>query len=286
MLWCAASESHPRLSYAALGDLLARIDNDVVGALPPPQRDALDAALHGGSRPPDADPRAVATAVLSVLETLALRQPVVVAIDGLQWLDRPSGRVLEFCTRRLTGPVGLVASRHSYGASTGPPGELRLRHAERMDVRRLTPLNVRALRHVVRQRADRPLALRALERVNEASGGNLFYALELARELPVDGPPPPALMLPPRLQEIVEARLAGLDADLEELLLAVAALAEPTADLLSRALGSSAAVLLDEAEERGLVEYDGHRVRFSIRCSPSASRRAPRWPVSAACTAA
>ena len=263
VLWCAASESHPRLSYAALGDLLARIDNDVVGALPPPQRDALDAALHGGSRPPDADPRAVATAVLSVLETLALRQPVVVAIDGLQWLDRPSGRVLEFCTRRLTGPVGLVASRHSYGASTGPPGELRLRHAERMDVRRLTPLNARALRHVVRQRADRPLALRALERVNEASGGNLFYALELARELPVDGPPPPALMLPPRLQEIVEARLAGLDADLEELLLAVAALAEPTADLLSRALGSGAGVLLDEAEERGLVEYDGHRVRFS-----------------------
>ena len=40
VLWCAASESHPRLSYAALGDLLAQIDNDVVGALPPPQRDA------------------------------------------------------------------------------------------------------------------------------------------------------------------------------------------------------------------------------------------------------
>ena len=99
--------------------------------------------------------------------------------------------MLEFCTRRLTGPVGLVASRHANAASTGPPGELRLRHPERMDVRRLTPLNARALRHVVRQRADRPLALSALERVNEASGGNLFYALELARELPVDARPRP-----------------------------------------------------------------------------------------------
>src|SRR4029078_3299709 len=65
VLWCAASESHPRLSYAALGDLLPRIDNDVVATLPPPQRDALDAALNGGSGPHDADTRAVATGVQS-----------------------------------------------------------------------------------------------------------------------------------------------------------------------------------------------------------------------------
>jgi DNA-binding CsgD family transcriptional regulator len=263
VLSCAASESDPRLSYGALGELLARIDRDVVGALPPPQRDALDAALiHGGSGPPDAEPRAVATAVLSVLEQLARSRPVMVAIDGLQWLDRPSARVVEFCTRRLRGPVGLMASRHSGAGHLGPPGELRLRHPERMDVRRLAPLDARALRHVMRQRADRPLALHALERVNEASGGNLFYALELARALPAEGPAPPALLLPPRLQEIVESRLAGLDGEVEELLLAVAALTEPTVELLTRALGAGTGVLLDEAEEHGLVEYDGHRVRF------------------------
>jgi hypothetical protein len=217
-----ASPSEARLPYAALAKLLGGLEGELLNALPPPQRDALDAALlDAGTRLPDPDPRAVATAVLSLLEALAEDQPLVVAIDGLQWLDRPSARVVEFCARRFSGRVGLVASRRA----NGPVGELRLRQPERMDVLRLAPLDSRALRQVVGQRVEQPLALRALERVNEASGGNLNYALELARALPAEGPPPPALLLPARLRESVENRLAGLDHELEEVLLAVAALA-------------------------------------------------------------
>jgi DNA-binding CsgD family transcriptional regulator len=256
-----ANASEACLPYVALATLLAGVESEQMEALPPPQRDALDAALlDAGSRLPDPCLRAVATAVLSLLEALAEDQPLVIAIDGLQWLDRPSARVVEFCARRFMGRVGLVASRRA-GATVA--GELRLRQPERMDVLRLAPLDTRALRQVVGQRVEQPLALSALERVNEASGGNLNYALELARALPVDGPPPPALLLPPRLRESVESRLAGLDHELEEVLLAVAALAKPTIALVSQALGPEATRLLDEAEDRGLVNSEGHRLRFT-----------------------
>jgi hypothetical protein len=36
---------------------------------------------------------------------------VVLAVDDVQWLDRPSARVLEFTIRRLADlPVGVLAS--------------------------------------------------------------------------------------------------------------------------------------------------------------------------------
>ena len=110
---------------------------------------------------------------------------------------------------------------------------------------------------------DGPLGRRALARVQEASGGNPFYALELARALPAGGPPSPALPLPASLDEVVAARLAGLGREVEEVLLAIAALSEPTLELLERALGPGVARLLEAAEERGVVALEGGQVRFT-----------------------
>src|SRR4051794_21553260 len=102
VLWCAASPSETRLSYAALTDLLGGVEEQLLERLPGAQREALDAALlrsAPGSR--EIDRRAVACAMLSVLEALARQGAAVVAVDDLQWVDGPSARVLEFCARRL-----------------------------------------------------------------------------------------------------------------------------------------------------------------------------------------
>jgi len=256
VLSCVTSLTDASLPYHALANLFEKVDREALETLPPPQRDAYDRALLQGSA--DADPRAVATAVLTLLEEMGEEEMVVVAIDGTEWLDAHTARVVEFCARRLTGPIGFIGTRRS-----NAHGELVLRHPERLHVLRLGPLDSRALRHVVGRRMERPLALSWLERVNEASGGNLNHALELARALPADGPPPPALLLPAGLEEIVETRLEGLSPGLEEALLAVAALTEPTVETLTLALGPECEALLDEAEERGLVEYDGNRLRFT-----------------------
>ena len=108
VLTCRAAESEARLSYAALGDLL----DFELPDLPAPQQRALDAALLRAEvegAPPDQ--RAVAVASLGVLRTLAASDPVILAIDDVQWLDAPSARVLAFVVRRLEDvPIGILVA--------------------------------------------------------------------------------------------------------------------------------------------------------------------------------
>ena len=265
VLDCEARAPETRLAYDALGDLLSGVEAADVAALPRPQCDALSGALlcKPDCAGDDTDPRAVATAVLTLIERLAQKRPLLLAIDDMQWIDEPSAQVLAFCARRLKGRVGLVVTRRSGAERVLPERELRLRDPDRLEIRRLAPLDGRYLRRLVRQRALRPLPRGTLERIHEVSGGNPLYALELARVLPGDGPPPPALPLSLSLQEMVEARLADLGEPLEEALLAMAAMARPTVDLVVQVLGPESEVLLDDAEDRGLIERDGRRLRFT-----------------------
>ena len=63
-------------------------------------------------RPPDE--RAVAMGFLGALRALAASQPLVVAIDDVQWLDPSSAGIVGFAARRLRDePVGLLLARRS-----------------------------------------------------------------------------------------------------------------------------------------------------------------------------
>src|SRR5215210_364739 len=79
VLSCSGSTSEAQLSFVALGDLLGDALPELLPALPRPQAKALAGALR----------------------VLAQARPVAVAIDDVQWLDRPSAFVLEFALRRL-----------------------------------------------------------------------------------------------------------------------------------------------------------------------------------------
>ena len=261
VLACAPTAPETRLSFAALGDLLADVDDTELEPLPGPQRAALGAALlRTDPGAAEVDRRAVGTGVLSLLEGLAAAHPVVVAIDDLQWLDQPTARALEFAMRRLAGSVGLIASRR---VGEGAGAVLELRDPDRIEIRELGPFGVADLGRVVHERTAKRLPHPALARVHETSGGNPFYALELARALPADGAQPGGLPLPASLDEVVAARLAGLGADGEAALLAIAALADPTIELVERALGPHGVESVEEAEDRGVVEFDGIRWRFA-----------------------
>ncbi len=260
---CAGSSSDARLSYAALADLYRDVDIEALKDLPPPQRDALDAALLRAHPESEIDPLAVATASLSVVEELAMNGPVLIAIDDLQWLDNPTARVVEFCSRRIGGPIGILAARRP-GMSDGPvPPAIALREPDRVQLREVGTLSDTELRKLLSERAPDPLERRLLGRISEASGGNPFYALELSRGLEADATRATALPLPQSLEDVVTAKLAGLPEEVYEALLATAALADPTPDLLERAYGSDAIAALEAAEERQLVLMDGERVRFA-----------------------
>jgi DNA-binding CsgD family transcriptional regulator len=260
---CAGSSSDARLSYAAMADLYREVDIEALKDLPPPQRDALDAALLRAHPESEIDPLAVATASLSVVEELAMDGPVLIAIDDLQWLDNPTARVVEFCSRRMAGPIGILAARRP-GTSEGPvPPAIALREPDRVELRKVGALSDPELRKLLRDRAPDPLERRLLARISEASGGNPFYALELSRGLEAGATPAAALPLPKSLEDVVDAKIAGLPEEVYEALLATAALADPTPGLLERAFGPDALAALEAAEERQLVVIDGERVRFA-----------------------
>jgi DNA-binding CsgD family transcriptional regulator len=187
----------------------------------------------------------------------------LIAIDDLQWLDNPSARVIEFCSRRLTGPIGVLAARRP-GASDDPvPAAIALRDPGRGELRELDVLGDADLRKLLVDRAPDPLPRPTVSRISEASGGNPFYALELSRGLQTDAPRAAPLPLPATLEEVVDAKVAGLADEVVEILLATAVLANPTTDVLKRAFGPDAIAALEAAEEGELIVTDGERVRFA-----------------------
>ncbi len=137
------------LAFAGLADLLEPVAEEVLPELPEPQQRALKVALlrqdPGSGR---VDQRAVSAGTSAVLRSLTRRGPVVVAVDDLQWLDRPSARVLEFALRRLADvPLGVLASeRVEHGVR--PPLVLdRAAPEERFRRVELGPLSLAGLHH-------------------------------------------------------------------------------------------------------------------------------------------
>src|SRR4051794_20378433 len=104
------AEAERGLAHVGLGDLLQDVLDDVLPALPGPRRRALEVALLLEEASDDAvDPRALAIATQSALQVLAQDEPLLVAIDDVQWFDASSAGALAFALRRIAGsPVLLL----------------------------------------------------------------------------------------------------------------------------------------------------------------------------------
>src|SRR6266511_2104335 len=205
------AEAERSLAYAGLGDLFEGVLDDVLPALPPPRRRALEVALLLEEAGEEAvDERALGTATRSALQLLAEKGPLVVAIDDLQWFDRSSAGALAFALRRLGAtPVLLLLAWRLADRAQRSEVEQAL-PAENVQRLRVGPLSVGALHRFLRDRLERPLARQTLLRVHERSGGNPFFALELARVLDAGGDPAEPLPVPEPLDALVRARHLAL----------------------------------------------------------------------------
>ncbi|MGK4581847.1 LuxR C-terminal-related transcriptional regulator [Kitasatospora sp. HPMI-4] len=130
-------ESEADLPFAGLSLLLAP-GLDRLGALPAPQRRALEAAFGltdeaaAGAAEPAAGPSGTAArtadrlltglATLALLAELATDRPLLCLIDDAQWLDRASAEALLLAARRLgtEGIVLLIAARDGEGSFPAP----------------------------------------------------------------------------------------------------------------------------------------------------------------------
>src|SRR5947209_6163170 len=103
------AEAERSLAHVGLGDLFEDVLDDVLPALAAPRRRALEVALLRKEESGDpVDHRALAAGVRDVLQMLSDRQPVLIAIDDLQWLDASSASALAFALRRLAENEVLV----------------------------------------------------------------------------------------------------------------------------------------------------------------------------------
>ncbi len=268
ILQIAGVESEMELPFAGLHQL-SRPLLDRVGALPPPQQDALRVSfgLAAGAAP---DRFLVGLATLTLLAEVAETQPLLCVVDDLQWLDDASAQVLGFVARRmLAEPVAIVFVEREPGGrrQLGGLPELRLDGLGHADASAL-------LATVVAGRLDEHVR----ERVIAETRGNPLALLELPRGMSAaelaggfGGPGPLAI------EESFQRRMDALPADTRRLMQLAAADAVGEPLLVWRA---AARLGIDPdaataATDAGLFEI-GTQVRFRHPSVRSAAYRSAK----------
>ena len=255
------------MAYAAVADLLSDVDSAVFDGLPELQRLAIDRVLlRAGGEGPETNQRVTAAAFLSIIGKLSAEQPVLVAIDDVQWLDSSSQPVVAFAVKRFNGRVGLLVTERTGPSSGHGPSWLQLADPVALHRIRVSPLSLGGLQTAISQRLGRRLPRPTMTRISEISGGNPFYALELARAM--DGEPADlhSRLFPDTLAELVQMRIGRVNQEARDMLLTAACVADPTVDVLARATTTTAnrvVEVLEEPEANGIVAIDGNRVRLT-----------------------
>lgn len=262
------AEAEAKLAFAGLIDLFEPVPPAVLAALPPAQAQALEVALRR-ARPGKVRSDALGTslATLSAIRELAAKGPVLIAIDDVQWLDAATVGALEFALRRLTTePVGVLASLRATD-SAQLPGLLRALPADVVEELDVGPLPLEALEELLRARLGVGFLRPTLVRIEQASGGNPFFALEIGRALLRRGVrfAPESLPIPDSLTDIVRDRLAALTPAAADAVLVAAALSSPSRRLVEAAADPALrhAQGIAQAVQAGVVQLEGERLRFS-----------------------
>ncbi|HYO01369.1 MAG TPA: AAA family ATPase, partial [Mycobacterium sp.] len=266
VLSARAGQAESGLTYAVLADLLEGVDAEVLDTLPNLQRVAIDRVLlQGDGSGPVTDERVVASAFLTLVDRLATEVPMIVAVDDVQWLDSSSQAVIAFATRRLKGRVGVLVTERTEPDGRNGAEWLKLNRLDGVERMQVGPLSLGGLRKVITSSLGRSFSRPTIVRISELSGGNPFYALELARA--IDGQSSTAdAALPGSLADLVRSRLDQFSEGTQTVLLAAASVGASTVDLLAQVTHQTAervVELLEAPETNGIVQISGNRVRFA-----------------------
>jgi DNA-binding SARP family transcriptional activator len=219
--------------------------------------------------PDPTDPLSLFDALTRLIRHVALRRPVLVALEDLHWADDMSLRFLGFLGRRLRDAPLLVvftAREEELGE-----GAMLARVLHELDttgrLQRLTlpPLPPEATAALVRQLSragSRPEEItRLAQQVQEASQGNPFVVVETVRALQ-DGSLSPAarLPLPDRVRDTIAHRLERLSETGQRLVATAAVIGRPFA----LPLLACAADVGEHSAAEGVEELVRRRVLRSV----------------------
>jgi len=284
VLAATGRESEQDLAFAGLHQLLRPVLDRVAG-LPPRQAEALRGAFALSEDPAPPDALLTGIAVLTLLSGLSDDEPLLVAADDAQWLDRASLDALAFAARRLESEqlVLLAGAR----GNVPPPGferdfpQLLLAPLTLPDAGRLLdgqphPPRGRPREQVLAQAAGNPLALIELAKMIAADpdAGRRWAA----EPLPLTG----------QLTAIMAAQYTALPRAARSALLLAAAADSP--DLTAPAVPGLSAGTLAPAEAAGLIrlgtpgpQFTHPLVRSAVyHAAPFAERAAAHLQVAGA----
>jgi hypothetical protein len=113
---------------------------------------------------------------------LSADSPLLLAIDDLQWCDRPSASALAFLARRLEGqPLGLILATRPLDPAQAPEPATLVADPS-LELLRPAPLTRDAIRSLVAARLSGEPHRRFVDACSEVTGGNPFLLGELLDE--------------------------------------------------------------------------------------------------------
>jgi len=172
-LRASGREPEADLPFATLAELLRPVVGELE-SLPAPQAGALRRALALEQADAVVDGLAVGVATLGVIATLAARNPLLVVVDDLQWVDGPSRTAILFVARHLSRiHVALLCAARE--------GELPEGHElPRLE---LAALRAREAGELLAEATRVPLDRAVRRRLLEVSQGNPLALVELPTAL-------------------------------------------------------------------------------------------------------
>jgi DNA-binding CsgD family transcriptional regulator len=258
VLRATGMESERELAFGGLYSLLLPLADRLDAQ--PDRYAALQAALGLGGGAAAPDRLAVAVATHELLVTAAERQPLLLLLDDLQWLDQPTLDALMFAIRRLGNDAiaCVLATRPDAPAVTGLP------------VRDLNGLSLPATRRLVQTVAG-PVPAAAAGLLHSETGGNPLALAEMARAMTreqltgqeiAEAPLEPGAAIRQRFS----ARIDRLDPAARTALLVAAAggrCSVAAVATVSARLADGRAEALHDAEAAGLVRLSPAGVEFA-----------------------
>jgi DNA-binding CsgD family transcriptional regulator len=241
----AARAGHPQVVYVEaepgagkstlLSRFLASLSNAVVLEVAGDEAETLlsygviDQLQPGLSTEPGADPMAVGARLLDVFDGLQVNgQVVVLAVDDLQWADRPSLRAVLFALRRLRADNVLTVVSTRVGEMADPGWARFVGGDARVTRIRLGGLKSGDLTELANALGLGALSQRGASRLAAHTEGNALYCRALLEEIGVAGlsAADGGLPAPRELSAVILSRVAALSTAAQALLAAASVLGQ------------------------------------------------------------
>jgi DNA-binding SARP family transcriptional activator len=251
-----------------------RIATTLLRGLPPAERDAriidelrlrgdaLSAILATPVLPDSGAKFRLFERIAAIVERAATRRPLLIIVDDLQFADPASLELFTHISARLPRGAALIGSFRSHAPIPAPELARLLADVSRSPLHRrirLNPFTAEEVLELLQKEISPDVGAESARALHGRSGGNPFFALELARLTPGDSAAALRTIgrVPSTVVDVVRDRMSDLDFSAKEIVEFAATIGRDVdVKLLARAVDLDERTCLDRlqpVEDLGLI---------------------------------